>query len=553
MSTRQILLFLAVANPVCGINAQELDSDDQKLSTYNLKRLSVGKRDWPQWGGTSLRNNTPQGQNVPISWEVESRRNVKWSASLGSQSYGSPIIANGRVYIGSNNGNGYVKRYPRNVDIGCLICFDESTGKFRWQYSVEKLPTGRVHDWPLQGIVSNPVVDGNRLWLVNNRGEVVCLDADGFEDKENDGPYLKEVVIAKDEADIVWRFDMMKRLGVSPHNMCTCSCIVVGNSLFVVTGNGTDESHTTVPSPKAPAFIVLDRRTGKLLWKYVLPGIPALHGSWSSPSYAVLGGQPQVLFPAGDGWLYSFNPKGDGHGKAKLLWEFDCNHKQDRFVLGGRGNRDEFITTPVIYNGLVYVATGQDSDYGEGPGTLWCIDPTKHLDGSDVSPETVNGRTGHILNLSEAKAGFAKDMLRPNAKSSVVWKFEHSDDNANGEIEFEEQFHRTLAHPTISKGLLFVADFSGLLHCINAQNGKQYWHYDSLAATWISSPLVVDGRVYVCDEDGDVAVFEASKNRKKLAEFNMHNAIYTTPAVANGVLFISNKSELFAIQANALK
>lgn len=549
------MLVRSVFCIVCGFSAtfevaaQELENGDPQFKSYGLKRLKVGRRDWPQWGGTPLRNNTPLARGIPVSWDIDSGRNIKWSMPLGSQSYGSPIIANGRVYVGSNNGRAYVKRYPPHVDVGCLICFDEQTGEFRWQYSVQKLASGRVHDWPLQGIVSTPVVDGDRLWLVNNRGEVVCLDTLGFEDNQNDGQFKHEPIVANDEADVVWKYDMMKQLGVSQHNMCTCSCIVVGDSLFVVTGNGTNESHYTIPSPDAPAFIALNRHTGKLLWKFAVPGLAALHGSWSSPSYAMLGGRPQVLFPAGDGWLYSFDPDGDGQGEPTLNWEFDCNYKRDRFIQGGRGDRDEFITAPVIYDGLVYVATGQDAEYGEGPGTIWCIDPAKHMDGSDVSSELLEGRTGHALTRGEANAGFPAAMTRANPKSAVVWKFESRDSDGNGKIEFEEEFHRTIAHPTITDGLMFIVDFSGLVRCIDAHNGQHFWSYDEFSSTWISSPLVINGRVYVCDEDGDVAVFRASRIRRKLAEFNMGNAMYTTPAFANGVLFISNKSELFAIHS----
>jgi outer membrane protein assembly factor BamB len=548
MFVRMVFCLVCCVSATFQVDAQELENGDSQFKSYGLKRLNVGKRDWPQWGGPSLRNNTPLARNIPVSWDVDTGRNVKWSMPLGSQAYGSPIIANGRVYVGSNNGAAYVKRFPSNVDIGCLICFDEQTGKFRWQYSVPKLATGRVHDWPLQGIVSNPVVDGDRLWLVNNRGEVVCLDALGFEDDQNDGQFKQEPAVAKNEADVIWKFDMMKRLGVSQHNMCTCSCIVVGDALFVVTGNGTDESHIAIPSPDAPAFIALNRHTGKLLWTFAVPGMAAFHGSWSSPSYAVLGDRPQVLFPAGDGWLYSFDPKGDGRGGPELIWEFDCNHKRDRLILGGRGDRDEFITAPVIYEGLVYVATGQDVEHGDGPGTLWCIDPAKHMDGSDVSSELLKGRTGHVLTRREAIVGFPEAMTRPNFKSSVVWKFESQDLDGNGEIEFEEQFHRTIAHPAIANGLLFVVDHSGLVRCLDARNGTHYWSYDAYTSTWISSPLVVNDRVYICDADGDVAVFEASKTRKKIAKFYMAKPIYTAPAIANGVLFISNKSQLFAIQ-----
>ena len=110
--------------------------------------------DWSQWGGTSYRNNTPIAENIPTDWAIgdfddqdqwipDTARNIKWVSPIGSQTYGNPVIADGSVYVGTNNGTGWVKRYPGRVDLGCLISFRESDGKFRWQDSSEKLSTGR--------------------------------------------------------------------------------------------------------------------------------------------------------------------------------------------------------------------------------------------------------------------------------------------------------------------------------------------------------------------------------------------------------------------------
>ena len=170
--------------------------------------LQVGPGDWPQWGGSRQRNNTPSGVGIPTAWDVKSGTNIKWSVKLGSETYGNPVIANGKVYIGTNNGEAYLKRYPNSVDLGLLLCFDEASGTFLWQYSSPKLPTGRVHDWPMQGMPSTPLVDGQRLWATTNRGEVVCLDTEGFHDQENDGVFQEEANGSLDEADILWRFDM---------------------------------------------------------------------------------------------------------------------------------------------------------------------------------------------------------------------------------------------------------------------------------------------------------------------------------------------------------
>ena len=544
------IVWLAAGNGF----AQQLENGDTKFDSYRLPKLKVGKHDWPQWGGTSLRNNAPRGRGIPIEWDTETGKNIKWSTQLGSQTFGSPIVANGRIFIGTNNGAGLIKRFPAiTFDLGCLVCLDECTGKFQWQYSVKKLETGRVQDWPYQGLVSTPVVDGERLWVVTNRGEVVCLDTLGFQDEQNDGPFTAESVRADDEADVVWKFDMIGKLGISPHNMCTCSCTFAGDALFVVTGNGVDESHINLPAPTAPAFIALNRRTGELIWKDNSPGAAVMHGSWSSPAYAVLGGRPQVLFPGGDGWLYSFDPAGDGQGGSKLLWEFDCNTKHSQYVLGGRGNRCEYITVPVIYDGKVYVAIGQDVEHGEGPGHLWCIDPTRRMDGTDISPTRLRGRTGHARTRREAVSGFSGELIQPNPDSAVVWDYAGQDHNTDGKLSFDERINRSCAQPAIADGLLFLSDHSGMLHCMDAATGKYHWNYDLFAATWVSAPLIVDQKVYACDEDGDVAVFELSSNRKLLAENYMGNSVYSSPCVAGNTLYVGVKNRLFAIESTDAK
>src|SRR5207302_1138788 len=147
--------------------------------------------------------------NMPIAWDVAKGTNIKWSAKLGSKAYGGPIISGGKVFIGTNNDN---PRDPKiKGDKGIVMCFDEATGKFLWQVVHDKLAAGQVNDWPREGICSSCCVDGNRLYYVSNRCTVVCRDtADGKE---------------------VWSLDMMKELGVFPHNLATCSPLAVGDTL----------------------------------------------------------------------------------------------------------------------------------------------------------------------------------------------------------------------------------------------------------------------------------------------------------------------------------
>ncbi|HUG19148.1 MAG TPA: PQQ-binding-like beta-propeller repeat protein, partial [Planctomycetaceae bacterium] len=514
--------------------------------------LKVGKTDWAQWGGSSLKNNTPEGKNIPSDWDIKSGKNIKWKADLGSQSYGNPVVANGKVYVGTNNGKGYVKRFPSTVDLGCLICFDEKTGDFLWQHSSSKLPTGRVHDWELQGICCSPYVDGDRLWYVTSRGEVACLDTNGFYDGANNGPYKAEPNDNTDEADVIWLFNMMDELGSSQHNMCSCSIAAMGDILFVNTSNGLDESHINLPAPNAPSFFAMDRNTGKVLWTDKSPGTNILHGQWSSPTFAEIAGVKQVIFAGGDGWVYSFAPEGDGQGNSKPLWKFDCNPKDTKWIVQGNGTRNNIIATPVVYDQLLYVAVGQDPEHGEGIGSLWCINPAGAE--GDVSETFVLDKDGEPLPHRRLQALIESDGDKevPNPKSAVVWHFREFDRDGDGEIAYEEEMHRAVGTTTIKDGLLYIADFSGIVFCIDAKasdekkNPTIYWTHDMLSPAW-GSPLVVDGKVYIGDEDGDLTIFKHSKEKEKINEIYMEDSIKSTPIVANNVLYIMTLRSLYAI------
>ena len=139
-------------------------------------------KDWPMWGGTAGRNMVSGMKGVSTDFDLEKGTKVNWSVGLGSQTYGNPIIADGKVFVGTNNGAGYRDKYPADKDLGVLLCFDEKSGDFIWQLTRDKLPAGRVNDWPLQGICSAPVIEGDRMYVVTNRCELMCLDVNGFTD-----------------------------------------------------------------------------------------------------------------------------------------------------------------------------------------------------------------------------------------------------------------------------------------------------------------------------------------------------------------------------------
>ena len=217
------------------------------------------------FGNTPSRNMISNETGLPTSWDIESGEHVKWSAEVGSQSYGGPVVAGGKVFVGTNNEG--LRNPTLENDRGVVMAFDADRGEFLWQMTHEKLGAGRVNDWPLQGVVSTPYVEGDRLYYVSNRATITCLDTNGFRDGENDGPVADEPVTEAIDGDVVWSYDMITELDVFPHNLATGSPLVVGDILYTVTSNGVDEGHVNVPAPFAPNIIALNKHTGELVWE----------------------------------------------------------------------------------------------------------------------------------------------------------------------------------------------------------------------------------------------------------------------------------------------
>jgi outer membrane protein assembly factor BamB len=493
----------------------------------------VGAADGPgdevaMYGGSPGRNMINLADKGVVSeWDVEDGKNVKWKAELGSRSYGGPTISGGRVFVGTNNGT------PRDEmikgDKGVVMCFDEKDGSFLWQAVHDKLQSGQVNDWPHEGICSSPAVEGDRVYYVSNRCEVVCATTAGL--GETNVGFTGEKYTGNNHADIVWIYDMIKEMNVFPHNMAACSPLIVGDVIFVVTANGVDEGHINIPAPDAPSFLALNKKTGKLLWASNVPGKAIMHGQWSNPSWGVIGGVPQVIFPGGDGWLYTFEPE-----TGKLLWKFDCNPKKaPRYELGGKGVRSDFIATPVVYEGKVYIGVGQDPEHYEGVGYFYCIDPAGKT--GDISPELVT---------KEDLEDPTKRETKPNPNSGQVWVYGGPTTDPDADRDYI--FGRTMSTCSIHDGLIYVGELAGYVHCLDAKTGKKLWVHDLKSALWGSTSWV-DGKVYVATEDGDVWIYKHGKELGEPVRMEMGEPVRSTPVVHKGVLYILGEKTLFALGA----
>jgi outer membrane protein assembly factor BamB len=495
---------------------------------------SVGlAEDWPMWGRTPSRNmSTPHERGLPVDFhpgefvgasdEIDSSesRNVKWIAKLGSQSYGNVTVSDGRVFLGTNNDSPRDPKYTGDRSV--VYCLDEKTGDLNWQLNFRKLGTGKVSDWEFLGICSSPSVVGDRIYFVSNLCQVICADVEGMANG-NDGPFTDEATLLADpgkppiemgstDGDIIWATNMIDECGVFPHNITSSAVLVAGDTVWAATSNGVDYGHVETPAPFAPCLIQVDRRTGALLAEES-SGLSEriLHGNWTSPAFLEGdGGLELCVFGGPDGRVYGFRVKPvedeEGYPVLEEAFRFDANPPEYR-VKDGKPVRyttvngpSEVIATPVTYKNRVYVAIGQDPEHGEGAGNLVCIDATK---------------TGDIT------------------KTGEIWSF--------------RGINRSLSTPSIADGLVYVADYSGFVYCLDAETGELHWKHDTMSHIW-GSTLVADGKVFIGNEDGYLTILATGTEKKLLGEIDVMSPVYSSPVAANGVLYVQTHTHLFAIE-----
>ena len=478
---------------------------------------------WPfRWGGAASSNMANGATNLP--GDLENVASL-WELPLGQHQYAIPTVDRGRLYLCADD-TGVKRAGYKPTGGGVLMCVEQATGKLIWQMPCPRYfegvkPPYHFDQWDC-GICSGPVVEGDRVYVIGNRGEILCLDREG-QGNCNEGPVLDELEymgvteapdnkLCSTDGDIIWRYNLIRELDVVLHDVCASTLLVQGDLIYACTSNGIDDRHDKVPRPEAPTLIVLNKKTGRLVARdNENIGQRMFHCNWSSPARGWVNGKLLVFFGGGDGILYAFEPPRPDAQQTQILkkvWSFDCNppgyRSRDgqlvRYSTHSKNSPEgpsEIIGTPVFYHGRVYVAIGQSPLHGTGQGQLCCV---------------------------EAATG------------KKIW--------CSGLVD------RTLATAAIVNGLLYIPDYTGNLHCVDALTGERCWTHPLGAKGWSASSFVADGKVYASTEANVLWVLKAGREKEVLSKTRLKSTA-TTLTAADGVLYVPTQKSLLAIQAKS--
>jgi outer membrane protein assembly factor BamB len=476
--------------------------------------------DQPQWGTAWNRNMLSAETGLPAHFDPDTGTNIRWKVPLGTEAHSSPVVSGGHVFIGTNN---HQPRDPKHQgDRGVLMCFDELTGELQWQLVVPKREEDRYFDWPRSGISSPATVEGDRVYVVTNRGEVVCLDAQGLSNG-NQGPFMDEARHMTPQgseplepgdldADILWMFDLTQEAGIWSHDGAHSSILINGPHLYLNTATGVDNTHKKIRTPNAPSLVVLDKETGTYLARENEGNAPNIfHCTWSAPAMTKVNGLETIWFAGGDGIVYGYDPipfsikAPDQPLHLNRVWRYDFDPnapKEDvhRYNQNRREGPSNIFGMPVMDGDHMYIAGGGDLWWGKIGAWLKCITPSRDGDAD---------------------------------QSSIKWTFP---------LE-----RHVMSTPAVTDDLVFIADCGKNVFCLDKNNGKQVWQHSAKGEFW-ASPYVADGKVYIGSRRGDFMILAATREKQLLHETDLGAPISATTCAANGRLYVATMTALYCLE-----
>jgi len=530
--------------------------------------------DWPTWCGQPSHNMASETEKGLPDWyalggmdfDPAATRNIKWFAKVGDFTGGSPVVSHGRVFIGM-----------RDTRTDLLLCLDEQTGRELGRF-ICRPPARRIEHW---GVCSTPTVEGDRLYLVTPYGEMVCVNVASW--------LASPAKASPEESDrhIVWKYDMVGNLPVLQDHTASCSPLVLGDFVYVCTGNERFKTTERPFYPLTPSLIVFNKHTGQLVARDDEQiGEELWRGQWSSPSAAIVNGKTQIFFATGNGLCYGFEPVDPARQVAPDQWTTATLRGPIVYFLDVHG-KDIAGLTPAQYAEAQHVlppdarpALPLEFRYTIGMPQTTPIESIPQARVPDVpilkkvwwfdclppefrsAPFYAHGGKGdgkiHPCDIIATPVFYRNRVYvaiggDPNhgSKESLghlvcIDATRTGDVTRSGLIWSYDDLNATLATVAIADGLLYIIDQASVVHCLDADTGRKYWTYELKSDRGeLSSALVVaDGKVFVGG-----SILAAGKTLKVLS--TLEGAVATsssTPCVANGVLFTVHSKRLWAVQ-----
>ena len=469
-----------------------MGSRQMRLLLFLLPALGLISADWPQLRGPDGSGLCPTCGPLPTGFGPQ--KNVRWKTPL-PEGKSSPVLIADRIFLTGAEGDDLL-----------TICLNRATGKEMWRRAI-RAPKREAQNALNHRAAPTPVSDGRNVYVFFADYGLVAYD---FQGKQR------------------WQ------LPLGPFNSqhgIVASPVYADGKIILVCDQDTD------------AFVMgVDAETGRAAWKTPRE---VINGYATPIIYRPAGGPAQVIAP-GSYQLTSYSVA-DG----KPVWfvkGLTCQPKSAPTIVGDTlyfngwttGNDEgQQVELPVFSEVIAKADANHDGKLAQSElpqpwqptGTWRAIDLDR--DGFLNEREWTFFRTRRASRNSAmaVKLGGSGDVTN----SHVLWRFAKSLPDVPA--------------PVVYNDVVFLVRSGGIATSLDSRTGKVLKQARLTGALddYYSSPIAVDGKVYVASEPGKVVVLRAAGDWEILAINDFDEDIYATPAMSDGKLYIRTRTALYAI------
>ena len=466
---------------------------------------------------------------LPVRWNRT--HNVAWRVALPGRAGSTPVVWNGQIFLTSAEDDKLV-----------VMSFDH-TGKELWKRVVS---SGNrdvvVRTYEGNSASPSPVTDGQHVWVFFATGDLACYDIHGKN--------LWHMNLQEHYGD----FDIQFGLASSP--------LLHENQLFL------QIIHGPMRSPGEPGFVVaLNALTGKEIWKTARTTnahFECKH-SYASPilyqdsdrKYLLTHGSDFViahrLIDGKELWRHGgLNPSGSTSNQPKvaIAKRFDINND-------GTISRKEIPEGPKLklFDRLAKL-------YGINPDSSYTV--------SELSEAFRSSRRSERSAQPSLPEGYHRTLrfvaspvtipgliIVPSAKNGPVLAL-HPQLSQNPTTVHPSEIWKMprgtpdVPSPLIHDGLVYLCSENGVLSCIDAKTGQTLYKERFHTQRHRASPIYGDGNIYLTGRDGLVTVVKAGRHFERVAQNPLEEPITASPIVSDGTLYLRSFEALWAIKKGEL-
>jgi outer membrane protein assembly factor BamB len=480
------------------------------LSIFSCSgELETQDTTWPQFRGLNSSGLADETAKPPVQFGPS--HNLQWKTAL-PLGHSSPCIWDDNIFL-----TGYVKDKEELQ----TICINRTTGNMNWRQSIHPEKIEKYHAIS-NAATATPTTDGERVYVYFGSYGLLCYDMSGT---------------------LVWE----KPIPIDKIWFGASSSPIVTKDVLLFNHDFHDNSY----------LLALDKETGDSIWKVLLPKVNKQYPNASSYSTPLVKNNQVILHRS---WEISGYSIKDG---SRLWW---------------LPTPTSGVSTPISHQNTLYIGTWQEWGEKERRGDL--PDFETMVSKNDIDND------GLIT-----KEEIPEDMLlfsRPEMKQNSWYvrrqfgTFDENMDNTIDKEEWDETLEFVFSYyaeaglialrssangevppsqvlwkvnekvpevptPIYYEGYVYMIKNGGIITCVEAESGEVLYseRLDALGP-YIASPIAANGNIYIPSNNGVITVVKAGDKLEILAQNDLGEKIYSTPAVIGNTLYVRTAENLYA-------